>query len=194
MRKFYECKKLLSGDSDGFTRFQAFLYARMCKKWFSEFCLCVCMLYVCTYVRLTRPWMIEQILLIFGISEFIHHRLMHGEYKHSSSKKMDPSDGTHKTTWQFSRKWLWICLNFCNLLRPSLWIKMHRSYLEEHNGHAVRAQTWTVNLTENGCNICSDFIIVPQLGCFSLWSNIIRNTTPVLSLYLALRFITDQWS
>jgi hypothetical protein len=47
--------------------------------------------------RLDGAFTVRWILVIFGIEDFIHHRAVPGEYKHSISNNRSPSNDQHET-------------------------------------------------------------------------------------------------
>jgi hypothetical protein len=56
--------------------------------------------------------MVGWILFIFGIQEFIHHRSVLGEYKHSSSKYRDPSQEPQNKVAMFLKVAVAIVIKF----------------------------------------------------------------------------------
>jgi hypothetical protein len=72
---------------------------------------------LCIYVRFATVWTVWRILFIFDIQELVHHRSMHDQYEHSSSKNKGPSNGSEKTKWRFS----WRLHKIFSLCVTNLW-------------------------------------------------------------------------
>jgi hypothetical protein len=70
---------------------------------------------------LASAWMVDQILFVFSIQEFIQHKLVPGECEHSSSKIRNPKNTKLWFSWE---QILWFWLNFSNL-----WITSHLTKL-----------------------------------------------------------------
>jgi hypothetical protein len=132
-RKYYDCCKNHSSDSDGFTCFEPF---RIPKYFFGMPSAC---LYVHMNLHLSRTWTAGWVLFIYNIYVSIHHRSVLKGYEHSSSKNTATLEVDPRTKWQFFFKWLkQFGLNFSHLQRPSPCIKLHRWYIQENNDTHTR--------------------------------------------------------
>jgi hypothetical protein len=110
---------------------------RIWKKWLLVCCVSVFM-YVLVCALLAPEWV--DILFVFDIQGFIHHRLMPSEYDHSNSKNGAFQIGPKTKLWS-CQKWLHL-LNFSNLWRPSPKLKLFRWYLQKNNDtHTLEDQT-----------------------------------------------------
>jgi alpha-N-acetylglucosamine transferase len=55
---------------------------------------------------LSNDQVVGQILFMFDVQEYVHHRLLPSAYEHSSSKNSASSDGHQNTKWQLCLKQL----------------------------------------------------------------------------------------
>jgi hypothetical protein len=110
----------LTGESGSWNTISVYLLA--CMYMYMYVCT------VCMGIRLTNTWTVERILFLFGFQESIHHRPVLGDYKYSSSKIRDASNGPRKRKLRCSRKrllthslthsWSWALLEKLPVVQP----------------------------------------------------------------------------